>query len=173
MNLIITCQRNLEEQSIEEFTNFLNEFGDPNPEISKTYFSGIIQVSTSLNPIEIIKKIREKISDEPWSIRFCSRIIPIQKECESDLKSIKEEVERMISPIKKHQSYRITIEKRNSEIKSKDAISEIADLISNKVSLEKPDWEIIIQIMGKMTGISVLPKNSILSTSIEKRSRLD
>ena len=54
-------------------------------------------------------------------------------------------------------------------IKSKDIISQVAGLISNKVSLENPDWEIIIQVLGNLTGISILPKNSILSVSKEKR----
>ena len=71
----------------------------------------------------------------------------------------------MITCIEKHESYRITIEKRNSQIKSKDIISQVAGLISNKVSLENPDWEIIIQVLGNLTGISILPKNSILSVS--------
>ena len=77
----------------------------------------------------------------------------------------------MISCIEKTQSYRISIEKRNSEIKSNDLISEIAELIPNKVSLEQADWEIVIQIMGKTTGIGILPKNSIISVSKEKRLR--
>ena len=75
----------------------------------------------------------------------------------------------MISCIEETQSYRISIEKRNSEIKSNDLISEIAELIPNKVSLEQADWEIVIQIMGKTTGIGILPKNSIISVSKEKR----
>ena len=124
---------------------------------------------TSSEIFEVIKKIREKISEEPWSIRFCSRIIPIQKQCDSEMESIKENVKKMISCIMENQSYRITIEKRDSTLKSKEVISEIADLIPNKVSLEHSDWEIIIQIMSKITGISILPRNSILSISKEKR----
>ena len=47
--------------------------------------------------------------------------------------------------------------------------SNIANLLSNSVSLEIPDWEIIIQILGNETGISVMPANSILSISKIKR----
>ena len=68
-----------------------------------------------------------------------------------------------------NQTYRISIEKRNSHIKSREIISQIAELIPNKVSLEHPDWEIVIQIMGKITGVGILPKNSILSVNREKR----
>ena len=169
MNFIITCQRNLEDKTIEETRKLLDEFGDSDAKISKTQFSGIIQLDTSLDIFDVIKKFRVIIDEEPWSIRFCSRIIPIQDVCQSDLKSIKENITVMIPRIKKTQSYRISIEKRNSKIKSSDLISEVAELIPNKVSLEKADWEIIIQIMGETTCIGILPKNSIISVSKEKR----
>ena len=88
MNLIITCQRNLEDQTIDEIDNLLDQFGDTSAKISKTEFSGIIEITTSLEISQVVDNIREKISEEPWLIRFCSRIIPIQKECKSNLESI-------------------------------------------------------------------------------------
>ena len=169
MKLIITCQRNLEEQTINEVSTSLDEFGDSDSKVSKTEFSGIIKADTSLDTIEVINKIRKKISDEPWLIRFCSRLIPIEKECESNLSTINNEIKNMISCIKMEHSYRITIEKRDSQMKSKDIVTQIADLIPNKVSLEHPDWEIVIQVMGETTGLGILPKNSILSVNREKR----
>ena len=92
MNFIITCQRNLEDKTIEETRKLLDEFGDSNAKISKTQFSGIIQLDTSLDIFDVIKKFRVIIDEEPWSVRFCSRIIPIQDLCQSDLKSIKENI---------------------------------------------------------------------------------
>ena len=62
MKLIITCQRNLEEQTINEVSTFLDEFGDSDSKVSKTEFSGIIKADTSLDTIEVINKIRKKIS---------------------------------------------------------------------------------------------------------------
>ena len=139
MNFIITCQRNLEYETIEEIVRFLDKFGDSNAKISKTPFSGIIELNTLLDIFDVIKQFRVIIDEEPWSIRFCSRIIPIQQMCKSELKSIKECIQTMTSSIEKNQSYRISIEKRNSDLKSRDLISEIADLIPNKVSLENAD----------------------------------
>ena len=105
MNFIITCQRNLEDKTIEETRKLLDGFGDSNAKISKTQFSGIIQLDTSLDIFDVIKKFRVIIDEEPWSVRFCSRIIPIQDLCQSDLKSIKENITMMISCIEKTQSY--------------------------------------------------------------------
>ena len=173
MNLIITCQRNLEDPTILEIQNFLERFGDKDAVIEKTVFSGIIQVETKLDIICLLDNFREIIEDEPWLIKYCSRIIPIQEECESKLDKIKDKVISLSNIIKKNETYRITVEKRQSSLHTKDIISEIANSLSNKVSLENSDWEIIIQILRNKTGISIIPPNSILSVHKEKRIDLD
>ena len=173
MNLIITCQRNLEEPTILEIQNILERFGDTNTTIEKTSFSGIIQVETGLDIMQVLENFKEIIEDEPWLIKYCSRIIPIQDECESKLDKIKDKVINLSHIIKKNDTYRITIEKRQSSLHTKDIISEIADSLPNKVSLENSDWEIIVQVLRNKTGVSIIPPNSILSVDREKRIELD
>ena len=173
MNLIITCQRNLEDPTILEAQNMLERFGDVDAIIEKTVFSGIIQVQTSLNNIKVLDDFRELIDDEPWLIKYCSRIIPIQAECESKLDEITSKAIELSHVMKKDQTYRITIEKRHSSLHTKDIISNIADSISNKVSLENSDWEIIVQVLRDKTGISVIPPDTILSVDRQKRVELD
>lgn len=173
MNLILTCPRHYEEEAIREIKKFLNEFGDENPEFNITNMPGIITIKTSLNPINIIEKIREKILDEPWSVRYCQRIIPIQSVCATNIKEIKDEIQNKIKVFKPEDSYRITVEKRNSKISSNEIISEIAKDISNKVSLDTPDWVVLIEIIEEETGIAVIPNNTILSVEKVKRSLSD
>ena len=173
MNLIITCQRNLEGPTILEIQNMLERFGDAGAIIEKTIFSGIIQVETSLDNIKVVDNFREIIDDEPWLIKYCSRIIPIQEECESQLDEITKIVGGLSRIIKKNETYRITVEKRQSSLHTKDIISNIADSLSNKVSLENSDWEIIVQVLRDKTGISIIPSNSILSVDKQKRVELD
>ena len=169
MNLIITCQRNFEEQTTLEIQNSLERFGDANAIIEKTIFSGIIQVQTSLNNMKVLENFKELIDDEPWLIKYCSRIIPIQEECESNLDEIRKTVISLSKKIKKDDTYRITVEKRHSSLHTKDIISKIADSISNKVLLENSDWEIIVQVLKDKTGVSIIRPNSILSVDRQKR----
>ena len=173
MNLIITCQRNLEDLTILEMQNILERFGDTTAIIEKTIFSGIIQIETSLDNMKVLDNFRELIDDEPWLIKYCSRIIPIQKECESELDQITKTVIELSHIIKNNDTYRITVEKRHSSLHTKDIISNIADSLPNKVSLENSDWEIIIQVLRNKTGISIIPPNSILSVDKQKRIELD
>jgi len=173
MNLIITSARHLEPEASSELKKILLLFGDENPEITITEFSGILTAKTKINPYMIVQKIREMVIDEPWSVRYCLRIIPIEAVVDTDLEKILDASLDLVNKIKKDESYRITIEKRNSEISSKKIISKIADNIQNKVSLEKPDWIVLIEILSNKTGLTVLKKDDIFSLEITKRDLLE
>ena len=170
MNLIITCARHLEPETEEELMSILDDFGDSEPIISITNMSGILTAKTNLDPIETVKKIKEMILDEPWSVRYCLRIIPIQKIIESEIDEIEKAVSELSEQILDDETYRISIEKRNSDLSSKEIITKIADKIKNKVSLEFPDKVILIEILGNKTGISILKKSDVLSIEKTKRS---
>ena len=170
MNLIVTCARNLEGEAEEEIIDILDELGDPDVKISISNMSGIITVQTKLDPIEVVRKMKEILLDEPWSIRYCLRVIPIQKVVETNLEKIQECVSSISNNIEENESYRILIEKRNSDISSKEIITNIANQIKNKVSLDFPDKIILIEILGIVTGISLIKNSDILSLEKTKRS---
>ena len=173
MNLIVTCARHLEGETEDELIDILDELGDSDVKISVSSMSGIITVQTKLNPIEVVRKMKEMVLDEPWSIRYCLRIIPIQKVVETNIEEIEKSICNMSSEINEKESYRILIEKRNSDISSKEIITKIANKIKNKVSLDFPDKIILIEILGIITGISILKKSDILSLEKTKRSMSD
>ncbi|HET6516737.1 MAG TPA: THUMP domain-containing protein [Nitrosopumilaceae archaeon] len=172
MNLIITCARHLESEASNELRAIFAEFGDENLDVTKTSMSGILTAKTKLDPLEAIRKIREKIVEEPWSIRYCLRIIPIEQVVETIPKKISSTAISLMKRINEKDTYRITIEKRNSKISSSELISEIAKNIKNKVSLETPNWVVLIEILGPKTGIAVLKNNDIFSLEISKRESL-
>lgn len=160
----------MESETKQEAIDILEKIGDPEPRISITNMSGILTVETKLDPIEIIKKIKEMVLDEPWCIRYCLRIIPIQKIIETKIDSIEDGILDLIKFISNGELYRISIEKRNSDISSQELISRIAKKIENKVSLKFPDKIILIEIMGNKTGISIVKKIDIFSVEKTKRS---
>jgi tRNA acetyltransferase TAN1 len=170
LNLIITCSRHLESEAAQEIHDILEEFGDSNAVIDITHMSGIVTAKTLLDPFIVIKKIKEKILDEPWSVRYCLRIIPIQEIVATEKEDIVNAVLKHAVLIESKDTYRITVEKRHSVISTNDVISGIADKIKNKVSLERFDWLILVEILGNKTGISILKEKDILSTQKVKRS---
>ena len=173
INLIVTCARHLEGDTEDELVDILDGLGDSDVKITVSNMSGIITVETKLDPIEVVRKMKEMLLDEPWSIRYCLRVIPVQKVIDTNI----DEIERIISSIgnqiEDKESYRILIEKRNSEISSKEIITKIANGIKNKVSLDHPDKIILIEILGIVTGISILKNSDIFSLEKTKRSMSD
>ena len=170
MNLIITCARHLEPETEDELRDFLEKFGDSDAKVSITEMSGILTAETKLEPIEVVRKIKEMLLDEPWSVRYCLRIIPVQRVIETKIDEIEKIITDMSGQISEGETYRISIEKRNSDLSSQEIISKVANKIKNKVSLEFPDKVILIEILGNKTGISILKKSDVLSVEKSKRS---
>ena len=173
MNLIITCARHIEPETKDELRDILEEFGDSDADVIITTMSGILTAKTKLDPVNVVKKMKEMLLDEPWSIRYCLRIIPIQSIVETNIEEIEKIIAEKSNQILDNETYRISIEKRNSDISSQEIISKIADKIKNKVSLEYPDKIILIEILGNKTGVSILKKSDILSVEKTKRSMSD
>ena len=169
MNLIITCARNLESETKNEIKKILDELGDQEPEILNVCMRGILMVDTTIEPSKIIDWIRNKVVEEPWLIRYCLRIIPIQSITETNIDKIKQNVIKLKDSIQKNDSYRITVEKRNTSVSTNEIITEVAKIFPNKVSLNKPDFTVLIEILGDKTGISILKDSELFSLDKSKR----
>lgn len=170
MNLMITCSRHLEDEAAEEISRVLRDLGDKSPRVDISNLSGIITALTSLDPFFVARKIHQKILDEPWSIRYCLRIIPLQEMVITEKENIVNAAINQAGRIKSQNTYRITVEKRHSTISTKEIIDAIANKIPSKVSLKKYDWLVLVEILGNKTGVSVLKEDYIISTQKLKRS---
>jgi tRNA acetyltransferase TAN1 len=170
LNLIVTCPRHFESEAKEELRKILQGFGDDMPAFFSTDMSGIFTAETKIEGIDVVRQIKEMIREEPWSLRYVRRIIPVQVTSNTELEEIVKESLQLTKTMKEAESYRISIEKRNSSISSSEIISKIAENISNRVSMENYDWILLIEILGTQTGISILKNQDILSVEKEKRS---
>ena len=170
MNLLVTCARNLEIETKNEIGKILDEIDGQESEVLNVGMRGILMVNTNIEPSKIIDWVKDKVVEEPWLIRYCLRMIPIQSVTETDMSKITKDVIKLKDVIQQNDSYRITIEKRNTDMSSTEIITEIAKIFPNKVSLNQPDWIILIEILGDKTGISILKENEIFSLDKAKRA---
>ena len=169
MTLLVTCARNLETETKNEIGKILGEIGDQEPEILNIGMRGILMINTNIESSKIIDWVKDKVVEEPWLIRYCLRMIPIQSITETEMSKIIENVTKLKNVINQNDSYRITIEKRNTDMSSAEIITEIAKIFPNKVSLNQPDWVVLIEILAEKTGISILKENEIFSLDKAKR----
>ncbi|MDP9498876.1 MAG: THUMP domain-containing protein [Thermoproteota archaeon] len=169
-NLLVTTYRHREYDAVDELNVILQRFKIDMEMIEIQNVSGIILALANLNPFELITKFKELLAEEPWQFRYILRVIPIERALYTDLKNLEREVENLtLKKIKVNDTFRISVEKRHTSKRSKEIISSIANKLQNRVSLENPDWIILIEIIGNKTGISILKERDIFNSIMEKR----
>ena len=167
-NLIVSTFRFREEEAQDEILDLLDMFGDPDAESEITEIKGLLLAQTALDPFEVIEKLKKLVASEPWQLRYILRVLPVEKVVPTELDAIKQAAKDLSVKIGKD-SFRITVEKRHSSLKSVEIIKAIASEIESKVDLENPDWVILVEIIESQTGLSVLRQNQMFSSVVEKR----
>ncbi|MEM2102617.1 MAG: THUMP domain-containing protein [Candidatus Bathyarchaeia archaeon] len=167
-NLLITTARGTEEDASSEIWYLLGEIGDTASKVDKTGVSGLVAAKTTLDPLVAIEKLRELLKERPYEFRYSYRIIPIEKVVRTDVAEIQKVVTELASKIKENETFRVTLEKRFTTTSSKDLIDAAAMNIERKVDLNKPDKIVLIEVVGGLTGISIIKPNDILAIMREK-----
>jgi tRNA acetyltransferase TAN1 len=169
-NLMVTTFKNREGDAIDELTHLLGMLGEKEASIEITSVSGIILANTQLDPVQIVENCKVMVRNEPWRFRYVLRIIPLEKNCRAEMIEIHSVIRQLCRKIAHHETFMVMIEKRHSNLHSKEIISTVTSDINMKVNLDNPNWIILIQIINRLAGISILRSNQIFSSVKEKIS---
>lgn len=167
-NLLATTYRRTEAHARSELRYLLEQVGEPAAVVDRTGISGVIVAKTTLDPFEAIKKLREILQQRPYEFRYTLRIIPIERTVSTTLDQIQDVTKELSQKIAESETFRVTVEKRFTELHSRDLIEAVAVNIKRKVNLSQPDNIILIEILGQVTGVSIAKPNEILSVLKEK-----
>ncbi len=169
-NLLVTTFRNRETDAVDELSLLLDTLGDKEASIEITSISGIILANTLLDPFQIVEHCREIVNTEPWRFRYVLRIIPLERVCKAEIIEIHNVIKQLRKKICEDETFMVMIEKRHTKLHSKDIISTVTSDLDMKVNLNNPNWIILIQIINRLSGISILRPNQIFSSVKEKIS---
>lgn len=168
-NFIATTFRGREADACREMKSLLSELGDDSPRVEISEVSGLIFGLTKLDPISVPQLLSKIVNSDPWKVHLIQRYIPIQEVTETSIDSIVDAAKKLSGLIGKKERFKVMIEKRHSEIDSKELIEKVAALFSQKVDLENPDKIVLIEIVGKVAGLSIIKPQDIFSSVITKR----
>jgi len=168
-NLIISCARRLENDACSEIWFLLGEIGDKDPKVERTEISGLIVAKTSLDPFQAVQKLKEMLRRSSAEFRYTLKVVPVERVVPTRLELIEEAATELSTKIGECETFRVTVEKRHTELSTKEIIEAAARHIDRKVNLKKPDRIVLIEVMGGVTGISIIKPNDILSVAKEKR----
>ena len=168
-NLLVSTPRGREHDACSELWFLLGELGDERAEVDTTPVKGLIWARTQLDPFEVVKGLRRMLAERPEEFRVVQRIIPIERVVGTDLNEIARAAQELaLAKIEPGEKFRITVEKRHTELGTMDVIKAVAEGIDRPVDLRNPDKIVLIEIVGGLTGISVIKPDDILSVPKEK-----
>ena len=122
------------------------------------------------NPKALLSFISDFVRSEPFKVRFILRIIPVDKVVDTKLQDVVKAVKDLSAAIGPGETFRITIEARDSPYSEKELINAIADAVDRKVSLDSPDKVVLVEIFGEYSGVSVISPQEIVSIQKLKRA---
>lgn len=168
-NLLVSTSRGNERNTCSELWYLLGEAGDRNAVVERTPVIGLVVARTKIDPVTAVERLRLLLLEHPWEFRYTLKVTPLTGTVSSDPQKIEDYAVKLARSLKRDEKYRITVEKRRTSISGRALIEAIARRINGKVDLEAPDKVLLIQIVGEVTGVSIIAPDKILSVEREKR----
>ncbi|MFW9792879.1 MAG: THUMP domain-containing protein [Candidatus Thorarchaeota archaeon] len=164
-NLLVACPRERERAAKSEVMYFVGDLlEDQNLKVSHTHISGLLACKTTLDPFDVVHRLREFAVENPYQFRFAIRFTPIEECVDSNIEEIVEATRRLLPKISEDESFRVTVRRRHTELENMEVVTAVAAEISRKVNLDNPDKTVLVEIVGDWTGLSVLDgEDDILS----------
>ena len=169
-NLLISTSRRNEKNACSEIWYLLGEIGDKNSEATTTGIIGLTVAKTALNPKDVVRRLREILREKPWEIKYVLKIVPVEKLVPATIEDVAKASVELSKRIGEDEKFRVTVEKRRSNLSSHEIIEAVAKKVDRKVDLEDPDKIVLVEVVGQTIGLSLLESNDILSVEKERRT---
>lgn len=122
------------------------------------------------NPKALLAFITDFVRSEPFKVHFIRRIVPVDRVVDTKIADIVGAVKDLSSAIGPKETFRITIEARDSPYSDKELIDSLADAVDRKVNLDAPDKVVLLEIFGEYAGVSVVSPAEMVSIQKLKRA---
>ncbi len=169
-NLLVSSARGDEREANSELWYLVGELGDRSVKTDYTPVSGLTVAKTELNPVRVVAGLRSILKERPWEFRYILKVKPVKKVVPCEIEHIAAAAAEQASTIAEGETFRISLEKRQSDVSTKTIIDAVAAKVPRKVDLRNPQKIILIEIIGKVAGVSVIGQGQILGVEKEKRS---
>lgn len=167
-NLLATSEIRNQSEACSELWMLLRAVGDETPAVDRSPVRGLIMARTKLDLVKAIQSLRDELHRSPDSFRILLRVMPIEAVVRTEIGVIAEAAQGLASKIREGESFRVTLEKRRTGLRSSEVIDAVAEGIERRVDLEEPDWVILVEIVGNYTGVSVVRPEGLLNVQKER-----
>ncbi|MHA1215407.1 MAG: THUMP domain-containing protein [Candidatus Hodarchaeales archaeon] len=170
MSFLISSQRNVERDALSELYYVITDvLGYPTqPMKSRVPGLSILRLKNDQdNPLDVLVKVRQYIV-EKGPLLACLKVTPLEVLIKTNLETIVQQTFTIASDrIMPDNSWRIRVRKRQTNFRTSEIIENIAAKINwGIVNLDNPDWEIRVEVIRDLTGISIMRPDDELKMKI-------
>jgi len=172
---VVSSRRYQEEQAAREIQYVLEMTLDyEEVEVNPVYhLSGLSIAHFNKDPIKTLKRIKEKIKEDPDFFEYVLKIVPIQYKLKTDLSEISDLASKFESELNGKDKWRVILRSRATDIPHNKIVEAAAkEIDTGIVDLEDPDYIVRIEIIGGDTYMS-LSKRKELSVIKTRRQILE
>lgn len=99
-NLLVSCLWGAHRRAKGEILRVLRTLDDENPVVKRTVAKGIIGVKTSLDPREVVHRLRRMFNKDPLILQQTTKWVPVDLWTHSDINSMRDAVEALRNKIR-------------------------------------------------------------------------
>ena len=169
-NLLISSSRGDEDDANSELRYLLGELGDKHARTNYTAVSGLTVAKTDLEPVPVIGSLQSMLRVSPWKFRYVLKVKPVRNVVPCTIQEITAAVVAQSVMVREGETFRVSVEKRQNHISSREIIDAVASKVPRKVDLQRPGKLIMVEIIGNVAGVSVIEPRCILGVEKEKRT---
>ncbi|MFX0093136.1 MAG: THUMP domain-containing protein [Candidatus Hodarchaeota archaeon] len=168
LTLLISSARTFEKEALSEAWQLFKESGyEPLPQACTIPgLSLLVILQGALG--EIVAVLKKEIR----RFDYCLKFVPLQKIVSTNLSQIADAARELLSLTSPNfNKWRITLNRRHTNLPRAELLKEVSKVVEQgTVDLNNPSWIIQIEILGKITGISILQPNQIVSWTQKERN---
>lgn len=163
-NVLVSTYRNREDDCISELWYLFRELGDDSVDAQRSIVPGLVVAKTNLDPFEAVRRMASMARERPWDFKYTLKLTPIEVVVPTRLEDIASAAQGLAErKMLSSDTYRVTVNKRATSLRTSEVIEAVASRINRKVNLSNPDWIVLVEIIGETSGVSVVRQGDVVS----------
>lgn len=164
-NLLVSARPLAPRQARSEILARLRKLGEPAPEVAPTSARGVLAVNVARDPRRVIQQLRTLCERDPRAFRYTLKWVPVDRWAPAELPAMKEAVAGLRSRIGPGETWRMTVERRTEtpHLDVNQVVRSLAELIDARVSLNRPDKVLLVQLFDARVALSVVTPSDVFS----------
>lgn len=164
--ILIGSQTARERDSLSETWHVLVKYCDIAPlEPFELPIRGLSLIAIPTDPRQALSKMAQVVVNNQFQFRYSKTFTPLEHLTKSSLEEIVAALQEPLLKIPESSTWRIRLQKRHTKLHRSEIINAIAsspNAPKGEVDLGSAQWDILVEVFGEWTGLTVTPRGAIL-----------